>query len=155
MKDSVYLETSIISYLAAWPSRDLMVAANQQATHEWWRVRRATFDLVISDVVVDEISQGDRAASERRLDLVRGIRVMRPGEADDALARQLVSRLRLPRRGAVDALHIAVAAVNQVKYLLTWNCSHIANVALRPGIESVCRECGLSAPLICTPPQLM
>lgn len=154
MKPSVYIETSIISYLAARPSRDLIVAANQQATHDWWRTRRTDFELVISSVVVDEVSQGDPAAAERRLDLVRGLRALSPGAVDDALARRLVSGLRLPHRGGVDALHIAVAAVNRLRYLLTWNCSHIANAALRPAIESICREQGYPAPLICIPPEL-
>lgn len=155
MKPTVYIETSIISYLAARPSRDLMVAANQQATEEWWRTRREEFNLVVSTAVVDEIAQGDPAAAERRLHLVRGVSILRPSDADAALARRLVTGLRLPQRGAVDALHIAVAAMNDVRYLLTWNCTHIANAALRPGIESACREAGLTAPLICTPPQLM
>lgn len=151
----MYLETSIISYLAAWPSRDLIIAANQQATHEWWVKRRSDFELVISDVVRDEIAAGDQDASRRRLNLIHGLRVIAPGDADKTLALRLVSALRLPSKAAIDALHVAVAAVNGLQYLLTWNCAHIANAAWRPRIESVCRETGFPAPLICIPPELM
>ncbi|MBX3362575.1 MAG: type II toxin-antitoxin system VapC family toxin [Phycisphaeraceae bacterium] len=155
MKPTVYLETSVVSYVAARPSRDIVVAAQQQLTHEWWNTRRSDFELVISDVVSDEASAGDPDAAARRLKFLSGLRVLRPTDADASLAQALVARLSLPRRAAIDALHIAIAAANNVQYLLTWNCSHIANAVHRPGIQSVCVESGLSPPLICTPQELM
>ncbi|QYK46895.1 MAG: type II toxin-antitoxin system VapC family toxin [Phycisphaeraceae bacterium] len=151
MKPTVYLETSVVSYVAARPSRDIVVAAQQQLTHEWWNTRRSDFELVISD----EASAGDPDAAARRLKFLSGLRVLRPTDADASLAQALVARLSLPRRAAIDALHIAIAAANNVQYLLTWNCSHIANAVHRPGIQSVCVESGLSPPLICTPQELM
>ncbi len=155
MKPSVYIETTVISYLVSRPSRDLVTAANQQATREWWDTRRDRFELVVSDAVIEEISAGDPRAARQRLELAAGVRVITPGYAEQALALQLASALRLPSRAAVDALHVAIAAANGIQYLLTWNCAHIANAALRRRIESTCRQGGHAAPLICTPPELM
>jgi predicted nucleic acid-binding protein len=155
VKPTVYLETSIISYLAAHPSRDLLIAANQQATHEWWQMRRERFELVISDVVIQEISAGDPGAASRRREFVLGLRTLTAGQSDAALAARLVASLRLPHRAALDALHVATAAVNGLDYLLTWNCAHIANAAFRHGIESTCGEYGYPAPVICTPTELV
>ncbi len=155
MRSSVYLETTIISYLAARRSRDVIVAANQRLTRDWWETRSTDFDLMISRTVLDEVAGGDGGAAQRRLLLVRGLRVLTPADAEVALAQKLASALRLPARAALDALHIATAAIAGADFLLTWNCAHIANATHRPAIESECRMGGYAVPLICTPPELM
>lgn len=155
MKPSVYLETTVISYLAARPSRDLLVAAHQNLTHEWWMTRRGKFDLCISQAVVEEASVGDTSAVARRATLLGGLRRLTLTDEALALAERIVREAKLPVRASVDALHVAVAAEHRVETLLTWNCKHIASVTFRPRIESVCRAAGVVPPVICTPLELM
>src|SRR5438874_4153137 len=148
MKPRVYLETTIVSYLTAWPSRDLVMAANQETTREWWTNCKEGFDLYVSETVIKEASAGDSAAASRRLEVLTPIpRLDITGEVE-ALAKALVAGVPLPARAQTDALHIAVAAVNGMNYLLTWNCAHIANAAMRPEIEAVCRAAGYEPPVI-------
>ncbi len=154
MKYKVYIETTIPSYLTAWPSRDLVKAAQQQATREWWRTRDR-FDLLASQLVIEESSAGDPQAAKERLEALAGIPVLRISKAATALAGRLVERVPLPDKAAADALHIAIAVVGGVNYLLTWNCRHIANAAMRHRIETVCRTEGYEPPVICTPVELM
>lgn len=155
MRPTVYVETSIVSYLAAHPSRDLVTAARQQITHTWWRERQPGFEVFASQVVLDEAAAGDPNAAARRLEIVRSVPLLdlTPEVAD--LAAALILRLPLPPRAGADAAHIALAAVHGVHYLLTWNCAHIANAELRPRIERICREQGYSVPVLCTPDELM
>ena len=155
MKPRIYLETTIVSYLTAWPSRDLVTAAHQQITWEWWESRRAEFELYISQIVVQESSAGDGNAAERRLEALEDIPLLDITEDVTVLAEKLMEQVPLPERAGVDALHIAVAVVNGMDYLLTWNCTHIANAALRNRIEAVCRSSGYEPPVICTPEELM
>jgi predicted nucleic acid-binding protein len=155
MKPSVYLETTIPSYLTAWPSRDLVRAAHQQITRDWWDKRRAEFELYISQVVLRECQAGDATAAAERLKVLQDLPLLEQTEEATRLAQALVDRVPLPERAAVDALHVAIAAVHGVDYLLTWNCTHIANATLRDPIESVCRENGYEPPAICTPDELL
>ena len=155
MKSTVYLETSIIGYLASRPSRDLITAANQQLTRDWWDQSREQFDLYISEAIVAECSAGDPQAAQERLNVLAGIPVLDVTEATDSLAGKLLKQVPLPEKAAVDALHIAIATVNGIDYLLTWNCTHIANAALQHRIEAICRATGFASPTICTPQQLM
>ena len=155
MKPKIYLETTIPSYLAAWPSRDLVTAAHQQITCEWWQVRRSQFELYVSQIVIQEVSAGDSNAAEQRLAAIADIALLDVDEHVAALAENLMVQVPLPARAQVDALHIAVAVVNGMDYLLIWNCTHIANAALREAIRSVCRSMGYEPPVICTPEELM
>ncbi len=153
MKPRVYVETTIPSYLTAWPSRDLLRAAHQQVTREWWD-RRAAFDLFVSRLVLVECQAGDATAAAERLAALTGLPVLEQTERVDSLAEALVREVPIPQKVAADAIHIATAAVHGVQYLLTWNCAHIANATLRPRIEAVCRAAGCEPPLICTPQEL-
>jgi hypothetical protein len=155
MKPKVYIETTIPSYLAAHLSNDLRVAANQNTTIEWWETRRASFDLFISEFVAVEASLGDFQLACKRLEIVGDLPKLSVTEAVRTLAKALVSEGPIPPNAEIDAYHIAVAAVNGIEYLLTWNCTHIANAVMRPKIEEVCRRQGFEPPIICTPQELM
>lgn len=155
MKARVYIETSIVSYLAARASRDVVTLANQQITIEWWQSTAPGYEMVISEFVVNEAGLGDPEAAARRLDFLRGMPRLATTAEVERLALLLCVRGALPPSARTDSFHIASAAVHGVEYLLTWNCTHIANGVKLPHIESLCREAGYSAPRICTPPQLM
>jgi predicted nucleic acid-binding protein len=155
MKPSAYLETTIVSYLTAWPSGELVMAANQATTREWWTNRKDAFDLYISQPVIDEAAAGDADAAARRLEVLQDIPLLEITSEVKELARRLLSGIPLPTKAQTDALHIATAAMNGINYLLTCNCTHIANAALRPRIEAVCRTAGCESPIICTPQELL
>lgn len=154
MKPKVYLETTILGYLTALPSRDLIIAAHQQITRDWWE-KRERFDLFVSRAVVSEAGAGDAEAAARRLGAVKGLPILDAGHEVVGFADSLIAVAAVPQRAAVDAVHIAIATLNGMDYLLTWNCAHIANAAARPRIEEACRAAGLQAPIICTPEELM
>ena len=155
MKPKVYIETTIISYLAARPSRDLIVAGHQQITHEWWQTIRPKFVLVSSQLVMREAGSGDAEAAAARLAFMAGLTLLGISEEALSLARQLLQQKAIPQEFPEDALHVAVAVVNGIDYLLTWNYKHLANAALRGKIEATCREMGYEAVIICTPQELM
>jgi hypothetical protein len=155
MNPSVYLETTIPSYLTAWRSPELVMAARQQVTREWWDSRRHDFGLFVSQLVIDECGAGDPDAATRRLEVVAGIPLLEASEGTDELVEALIRGLSLPSRAAGDALHIALAVVNGMDFLLTWNCTHIANAVLRASIESACGTLGYQMPVICTPEELL
>jgi hypothetical protein len=150
----VYVETSIISYLAARMSRDLITAAHQQITQEWWDNRRSDFDLFISQLVVREASAGDEQMAKKRLELIEKIPLLELGPHALDLAYALIQEGPLPEKASEDALHIAVATVHGMDYLLTWNCKHIANAQMRNAVVRVCRAGGYEPPLFCTPEEL-
>jgi hypothetical protein len=151
--ETVYIETSIPSYLTAKGSRDLISAAHQQITKEWWE-NRNHFELFVSEIVLNEISPGDPEAAKRRTDVISDIPL--PELTDEAgdLAHRMIHLRLVPEKAPADALHIAVAATGGMDYLLTWNCRHIANAVTRPDIENLCRNMGIIPPVICTPEEL-
>lgn len=154
MSSSIYLETTIVSYLTARPNRDLVRAAHQEVTREWWATR-STFDLYISQLVLDEAAAGDPSAAAQRVEALRDLPLLELTMEATGLARDLVRLAALPSKAAADALHIAIAAVNGLDYLLTWNCAHIANATMRSKIEAICRASGFEPPVICTPLELV
>lgn len=154
MKSRVYVETTIISYLTASPSRDLVLAAHQQVTRDWWNARD-TFELYVSQFVVDEASAGDADAAARRIAAVQDLVLLELTSDATILAGALVGRGGLPVKARIDALHIALSAVHGMDYLLSWNCAHIANATMRGRIERICREAGFEPPIICTPIELV
>ena len=151
----MYLETTVVSYLAARPSRDLRVAAHQQATSEWWTTKRHQFDVYVSQLVLEEAAVGDEDASGRRLGYLERISQLGLTDATLALAEKLLADGAVPQEAEEDALHIAVAAVHGMDYLLTWNCRHIANATMRSRIQASCFDAGYDAPVICTPEELL
>ena len=155
MKSKVYLETTIISYLTARPTRDLITAAHQHITQQWWNTQRTRFDLFVAPPVMQEAQAGDPEAAARRLAVLQGIPLLTLSEEATALAQALIAPGPLPPNAVVDALHIAIAAVNGMHHLLTWNCTHIANAAIRSGIEGVCPARGYEPLVLCTPEELL
>lgn len=153
-RPKVYVETTVVSYLAAKPSGDLIQAAHQQATRNWWAARHR-FELFVSRAVVTEAARGDADAAARRIEALRGIPNLQFGPRVAALARRLMQGGTLPPNARLDAAHVAVAAVNGMDFLLTWNLRHLANAVLRGKIEAVCRDAGTVPPIICTPEELM
>jgi hypothetical protein len=155
LKPKAYIETSIVSYLTARLSSDVRVLANQQTTLEWWERRRRSFELYISEFVLTELGLGDSEAAQRRLEAVAGIAELEATEAVRNLGKALIQEGAIPSKAEIDAYHVAISAVNGMEYLLTWNCTHIANAVMRSKIETVCREQGFEPPTICTPQELM
>ena len=155
MKPKVYLETTIPSLLTAWPSRDLVIAADQQVTKEWWRTRRRDFELFISQVVLDEVGEGDKTAAAARLAAIGDLPVLEVNAEVEHVARTLLESRLIPPKAANDALHLAVAAVHRMHFLLTWNCRHLANAAIGGQLSAACRGAGFEIPVICTPKELM
>ena len=155
MAQSVYLETSIISYLAARPSRDLVVAAHQQITHRWWETRRGDFEVVVSELVHLECAAGDPEAASRRAGILEGIETLDITPLAESLADEILRGAGLPVSARADALHIAIAASQGVDYLMTWNVTHIANAECRPLVERACRTAGYEPPVVCTPDELL
>ena len=155
MKPKVYLETTIVSYLTSRPSRDLITAAHQQITQQRWHTQRTRFDLFVAPPVMQEAQAGDPEVAARRLAALYGIPLLALSEEAMELAHALIAPGPLPTIAVIDALHIAIAAVNGVHYLLTWNCTHIANAALRSDIEDIYRVHGYEPPVLCTPEELL
>jgi hypothetical protein len=153
VKPRVYIETSVLSYLTSWPSRDLVKAAHQQMTLEWW-AGRERFDLFVSEAVLAEASRGDPEAARLRLAAADGLRVLTATTEAQALAIALLRASAMPAKAAIDAAHVAIATVHGMNFLLTWNCTHIANAVMREAIEGVCRRQGYKPPVICTPEEL-
>ena len=155
MKPKLYIESSIVSYLTAEPSGDLITAARQALTQQWWNEKRFDYELYISEFVVSEVQAGDAPMAARRIDALAGIAEIGLSEAAAEFATMLVDEGPLPRRAALDALHIAVAVMGGIEYLLTWNFTHLANATIRSQIERKCRSKGLEPPIICTPEELL
>ena len=154
MKDKVYIETSVISYLTARPSNDIRVMANQNVTIDWWETQRSNYDIFISEFVVAEASLGHPDAISRRLEVIADIMELQATEEVRVLGQELIRRNALPANAEIDAYHVAIATVNGIEYLLTWNCTHIDNARSRPKIETTCRALGYEPPIICTPLEL-
>jgi len=155
MKPTLYLKTTIPSYLTARPSREPLMSGQITATKQWWRLRRRDFELFISQLVLDEAERGDAKASARRMRILAGLPRWQVTLEVDRLAEAILQRHLLPPRATVDAFHIATATVHGAHFLLTWNCAHINNREMLPQVERLCRERGHEFPVVCTPLELM
>ena len=151
---TVYVETTVIGHIAARQQSDIVVAARQLSSQRWWTARDG-YELVVSQIVVDECSAGDTWAASKRLELIAGIPILAVSPEAEHLAEHLILGNGVPASEPRDALHISIAAVNGIRYLVTWNFRHIANAETRVVIEQICRDNGYVPPLICTPDELM
>ena len=155
MPRRIYIESTIPSYLTARPSRDIVQAARQQLTREWWDVERRNYDLCISQIVLDEAAAGDAEAAQRRMAVIDTLPLLDLTFEVDGLAETIMQSGLLPASASRDAVHIAVTAVHQVHFLLTWNCRHIANATIFRDLQHVIMSAGYDVPVICTPEELL
>lgn len=152
---SLYLETTIPSYLGARPSRDLIIAAHQQITHEWWTQAKIKYDLYISQTVLDEIILGNEEAADRRLSFVEDLPILPVTDKIEVLAEKYITELHLPPKASLDAVHLACVVENKLDYLLTWNCKHLAHGETIRHLQILNLRLGLSTPIILTPEELL
>ncbi|MCI5219296.1 MAG: hypothetical protein D3914_08935 [Candidatus Electrothrix sp. LOE2] len=154
MSRTVYIETSVISYLTSRVSRNLIAAARQQITQTWWD-SRLSYDLYISEAVSLECAAGDPDAAKKRLDAIEGLSLLRTTKEAMKLSKGMVERGIIPVKAAEDSLHISIATIHGMDFLLTWNCKHIANPEIQRQIALYLEEQGLFLPFICTPEELL
>lgn len=153
--DTVYIETTVVGSIAGRLHPDPLIAARQTATRTWWATAAQKYRLLASELVIDECSAGDPTAASERLSVISGLELLDTSDTVDELADELIAQGSIPASQPRDAFHIAIAAVNGVQYLVTWNFKHIANPTLQNRIASVCRDRGFEPPVICTPEQLL
>lgn len=153
-KPKVYLETSVVGYFASRRSRDIITAARQEITHTWWENSLPKFQPFISVLVLRESNTGDVHAAAQRRDAISAMPVLEITADAETLAGALISKGAIPAEYPEDALHIAIATVQGMDYLVTWNFTHINNAVLKGKVEQVCEERGFNCPLICSPEEL-
>ena len=151
----VYIETSIVSYLTARPSSNLIAAAWQKETIDWWESEKYRFDLYISEVVIEEAGRGNPDAASRRLSALDGLEILKINKEIVALSKILIQDGGIPKKALDDALHVAIASVHAIDFLLTWNCRHINNAEMKPKIRNIIEAHGFQSPEIATPIELM
>ncbi len=155
MKPTLYLETTIPSYLKAKQSRDIIQTARQQITSAWWDNRLNDFEIFISQIVIDEASEGDTVASRKRLEAIETFPLLEITEEVVDLAEKIIIEKIIPEKAVRDALHIAVATSNEISFLLSWNCKHIANAGIIKRLRKTVTDEGFELPVICTPEELL
>jgi hypothetical protein len=155
MAETVYIETSILGYLTARSTKNLILAANIELTKDWWECRRSDFTLFTSEAVLEEVALGDPIIATQRLEILRDFSLLTLDQAVQRLAGQFLSRSNLPSKARVDAIHIAAATVHGMDYLLTWNCKHIANAQIQGKLAEISIDFGYVLPILCTPNELM
>lgn len=154
MLPKVYVETTIVSYLAGRASREVVALAHQHVTRDWWERDRFDYDLYTSEVVIAEAERGDAAAARARLELLEPLKRLAATPASESMVPILLKETGLPPYALLDMSHVAVATVHGMQYLLTWNCRHIANARIVRIVERVCRNLGYEPPVLCTPDEL-
>ena len=155
MKPRLYLETTIPSYLVARPNRDIQIASDQAATHQWWSAHCNDFEMFVSAAVLREISRGDPEMAAVRFEKIKHLAILAPTGESESLAERLLAENIIPAKAADDATHIALAAAHAMDFLLTWNCKHINNRFTIRRIERACAKSGFTCPVIATPTELM
>ncbi|OGW17792.1 MAG: DNA-binding protein [Nitrospinae bacterium RIFCSPLOWO2_12_FULL_45_22] len=155
MKESIYLETTVVSYYTSKPSRDIIVLAHQEITREWWPKAIRRFDVFISEVVVEEAGLGDLEAAKRRLEEIKDFPHLELNDKVEEMAKVYMERLEIPEKSFRDAAHLAVASAHNIDYLVTWNCAHLANGEVIKKLMKINGFFGIYTPIICTPEELM
>ena len=154
-KPAVYIETTVVSYLTARPSRDLVVMAHQQVTREWWENTLPRCDAYVSPVVIEEAGRGDPAAAALRLKSIDGFPVLDVNEIAHALADEYFTHTRIPEKARADAFHLSLATVHGMDYLVSWNFTHILGASVRAVVQDINLSRGFRTPVICTPEEAM
>ncbi len=155
MKESIYLETTVVSYFTAKISRDIIVLAHQEITQEWWPQAVERFEVFISEIVVEEARLGDIEAEKKRLEVLKNFPHLELTKKVEKMAQVYMEQLEIPEKSTRDAIHIAVAFVHNIDYLVTWNCAHIANAEVIKKLMKINNSFGIHTPIICTPEELM
>ncbi len=155
LKSKVYIETTVVSYLAARPSHDVTLASRQQATLQLWEEYSNNFEFVISNVVISEAREGNPVAAQRRLEVLANLPVLDMSSEAIMLVDKLIDAGAMPQHSRPDAQHIAIATVNSVEYLVSWNYKHIVNETKRNLINEVCHTAGFQPTILCTPIELI
>ncbi len=155
MKSKVYLETSIVSYLTAFPSSDLITAGHQLTTFDWWENHRQNFEVVASELVIQEAGLGNMQMAQKRLAILKAVKILDINDEARNLAKMLVAKKAVPEKAAADALHIAIAAAEKIEFLATWNFKHIANAKMQAKIKEVIRAEDYEPSHICTLEELL
>ena len=150
----IYIESTIPSYVVARPARDLLQAARQQTSKDWWELKRHQHELFTSQIVLAEISSGETEMAKQRLETLAGIPVRRVNEQAENLTLEILGSGLLPADADRDAGHIALATVYEMDILLSWNCRHIANAAIQARLRKLAAKSGLTLPVLCTPDEL-
>ena len=153
--ETIHIETTVVSYLVANPSRDSILAAHQQLTRQWWQDERQRYESVTSSEVLGEARMGDAEMSLRRIEALAGLTILKVDEPARKLAQAILAERLLPPAAASDAIHAVVAAQSRVNILLTWNCRHLANPHLLAKLRAFMAAHGLVLPEVCTPIELM
>jgi len=154
-KQSVYIETTVVSYLTARPSRDLIVAAHKQVTEEWWENTLSLLNPFVSPIVIEEVSRGDEASAKLRLEKIVRFPVLEITNEVRDLAELYFKRIPIPDKARGDAFHLAVATYHGMDFLVSWNFTHILSARVRAVIQDINTIRGISTPIICTPEELM
>ncbi len=155
MKESIYLDTSVVSYHTSNPSRDIIVLAHQEITRQWWHKAVKRYDVFISEVVIEEASFGDPEAAKRRLEELIDFPHLELDNKVEEMAKIYMERLDIPEKSFRDAAHLALASTHNIDYLVTWNCTHLANGAVIKKLVMINNSLGIHTPIICTPEELM
>ena len=154
MTETVYIETSILGYLTASSTDNLILAANMKVTQDWWNICRSSFILYASEIVEDEAARGDPEIASQRLNLLQSLMLLDLPEAAVELAQEFLQQSNLPPQASSDALHMALATVYSLNYMLTWSCKHMANAQIQRQLSQISSELGYQLPIICTPYEL-
>ena len=155
MRKRIYIETTIPSYLTARPNRDIIQMARQQLARDWWDSERHNYDFCVSQIVLDEVAAGDEDAVQRRMAVIADLPLLDLTLDVDELAEKIMKSGLLPEGASRDAVHIAVACVHNVDFLLTWNCRHIANATILKDLQHIIVDAGYEMPVICPPEELI
>ena len=154
-KPTLYMGTTIPSFLLAEPSRDLVASARQEVTRDWWRREHGRFEVFVSQTVLDEAQKGSHSAAQKRPEFLEQFQVLATTHDVDRLAELYVRKQIVPAEKLGDALHLAVASIYRMNFLCTWNLKHIANAFAIRRLRALNAEQGLFTPEICTPEQLL
>jgi len=152
---SAYIETTIPSYYVARPSMNVIQASRQASTRAWWDGGYSSFELFTSQEVLQEVKLGDADMARQRLEVLFSIPKLELTEEVGLLAQKLIKTGLVPEKAASDAVHIAVASVHQMNYIVTWNFKHIANPYTRDRLCAVVADAGFHLPVMCSPEELI
>ena len=151
----VYIETSVLSYYTSKTSRDIVIAGHQVSTITFWN-KLITNELipVISALVIKEASQGDIEISKKRRNAIQGFLVLDISKEAEELSNLLIKNRGIPSESPEDALHIAIASVEKIDFIATWNFKHINNPFTKNKIKEIIEKAGYICPVLASPEEL-